>query len=95
MESLGALMMVIALSWPIAGGAIVGLIGGILRGHGLVGTIIDIVAGAILGYALVMGFMIAAQNVQLPDPASLVLTLGLPLVGGLIGLAIGGRFRRG
>lgn len=95
MESLGAFMMVAAMMWPIAGGAVIGLIGGLLRGHGLVGAVIDAVLGGIVGYGLIMAFMVLSPKLALPDALTVPLTLGLPVLGGLIGLGIGGRFSRG
>ena len=93
MESLGAIMMITALAWPIIGGGLVGLIGGIVKGHGLVGTLVDAILGAIAGYALVMAFMVLSQKVTVPESALLPLSLGLPVLGGLIGLWIKGRVR--
>lgn len=94
MESLGAVMMITALAWPIFGGAVVGLIGGLVKGHGLVGTLLSTLLGGVLGYALVMIFMLVSQGMTLPDPVAMVASLGLPILGGLIALGLRGRSAR-
>ncbi|MBA4132040.1 MAG: hypothetical protein C0519_11515 [Hyphomicrobium sp.] len=92
MESLGALMMVLALTWPIAGGAITGLILGLIRGHGLVGTLLNALAGGLIGFALVMAAMLIPGLGELPQALVLAITLGLPIIGGFLGVALKSRF---
>lgn len=94
MQDLGAIMMITALAWPIIGGALVGLFGGLLKGRGLVGSLVSAVLGAAAGWALIMAFMLLSEKAPVPDVLMMPLTLGLPIVGGLMGLAIAGRFRR-
>jgi hypothetical protein len=57
-ETLGAIMIVTALASPLIGGAVTGLIIGLVRGHGLVGTLITAIAGGIAGYLLVLAAML-------------------------------------
>ena len=92
MDGLGTIMMITALAWPLIGGAIVGLIGGIVKGHGLVGTLIDAVLGAIAGYLLTVVFVALSGSVAIPDQLGLALSLGLPVIGGLLAFVIKGRF---
>ena len=92
MDSLATLMMVLALSWPIAGGAITGLILGLARRHGLVGTLLDGLAGGLIGYALVMAAMLVPGLGELPQALVLAVTLGLPVIGGFLGVALKSRF---
>lgn len=85
-----AIMMITALAWPIIGGVVVGLITGIVKGHGLVGTLIDMLVGGIAGYALTIGFMLLSEKIKIPDAMSLPLSLGVPVAGALIGLWLKG-----
>lgn len=86
-----AIMMVTALAWPAIGGALVGLIGGVVKGHGFVGTIVDIILGAVVGYLLTIAFMVLAGG-AVPEQFGLALSLGLPVLGGFLALWLKGRF---
>lgn len=94
MGDLGAIMMITALAWPIIGGAIVGLVGGLLKGRGLVGSLIAAVLGGVFGWALILVFMLVSEKAPVPEALMMPLTLGLPVLGGLVALATAGRFRR-
>lgn len=85
-----AFMMITALAWPMIGGAVVGLITGIVKGHGLVGTVIDIIAAGLVGFLLTMAFVAVSGSIKIPDELSLPLSLGLPVLGGSIGLWLKG-----
>ena len=88
----GAIMMVLALSWPIVGGALVGFVGGLIKRHSLVGTLIDTVLGGVIGFALTMGFIAVAPKVAILDKLAVPIALGIPIIGGLLGLWLKGRF---
>ena len=85
-----ALMMITALAWPIIGGALVGLVTGIMRKRGLFGTIINTVVPGLVGFALTMAFVQFGSKL-LPNELSLPAILALPVVGGFIGLWLKGR----
>ncbi len=84
-----AFMMVTALAWPIIVGAFTGFICGLLRRHGLVGTIVDIIAGGAVGYGLSLLVMLLGGGI--PPSLSLPISLGTPVVGGLIGVWLKGK----
>ncbi len=91
MESLGALMMVTALARPLIGGAVTGIVLGLTRGHGLVGILVDAIAGGLVGYALVMLAMLTPLG-SLPALITIIITVGLPIIGGFIGVELKSRF---
>jgi hypothetical protein len=91
MESLGAIMMVTALAWPIIGGAVTGFVLGLTRGHSFGGSLIDAVAGGLVGYALVMLAMMTPIG-SLPALLTMIITVGLPVIGGFIGVELKSRF---
>lgn len=91
MESLGALMMVTALAWPLIGGAVTGIVLGLTRGHSLGGILIDAIAGGLFGYALVM-LAIMTPIGSLPALITMIITVGLPIIGGFIGVELKNRF---
>ncbi len=91
MESLGALAMVTAVTWPLIGGILTGLVIGLVRKHDVLSTLFDAVAGGIVGYALVMAAMQTPLG-HLPALATVAVTLGLPIVGGFIGVWLKNRF---
>lgn len=92
MDSLATLMMVLALSWPIAGGAITGFILGLVRGQGLGGALLCAVLGGVIGYAAMMAAMLTPGLAQLPDAVTLAISIGLPILGGILGVALKSRF---
>lgn len=87
-----AFMMITALAWPMIGGAVVGLVGGLVRRHGLVGTIIDLIVGGVAGFALTMGLTAAYPRLPIPSALDVPLAFGFPVLGGLLGLWLKGRF---
>lgn len=95
MEAFGAIMMVVALAWPIVGGAVTCFVGGLMCRHGLVSLLIDTLVGAAFGFAVTFAFLVWGSQLALPDQANLAVTLGLPIVGGLLGLWVKGKFSRG
>lgn len=93
MEDLGAIAMVTALMWPMVGGAVTGLIGGVVKRFGLVGTLITAIVGSALGYGFILALIRLSDNATLPDAVGLALTVGLPILAGLIAICLVGRFR--
>lgn len=94
MQDLGTIAMVTALLWPLIGGALVGLIGGLVRRHGLIGTLADIVLGAGIGYGITLAYIRLSGSALSSDALNVAVMLGLPIVGGLIALWLVSRFRR-
>lgn len=95
MEAFGAIMMVVALVWPIVGGAVTGFVGGLICRHGLVSLVIDTLVGAAFGFAVTLAFLAWGSHLELPNQVNVALTLGLPIVGGLLGLWVKGKLSRG
>ncbi len=88
-----AVMMITALAWPLIGGALAGLIGGIVMRHGVLGTLIDVVLGAAAGFGLTLGIFELGIGRFASHQVTQALTLGLPVAGGLLVLWLRRSFR--
>lgn len=95
MEAFGAMLMIVALAWPIVGGAVTGLIGGLVCRHGALSLVIDTLVGAAFGFALTFCFIVWGAKLELPNQAGLAITIALPIIGALVGLWVKGKFSRG
>jgi uncharacterized membrane protein YhaH (DUF805 family) len=73
------------------GGALIGLIAGFVRKRGVLGTILGAAVAGVCGIAA----SVAAGRLLNPDlPGALLLLYLTPVIGGLIGVALFGMFRR-
>ena len=79
--------------WIYGGGALIGLLGGLILKHGTAGTIVDMILGGLLG--IVLYFFASVFYVFGPDESQaaslflVILSYSGPAFGGLLALWLG------